>query len=91
MEYNEKIKNLTEREPLVPGKLPGIQYIKSRKHKKNLAEPEEEIKVDKQYAKDLRFAKIDIATAIPPILYLANKAEDGYEGDILAEFYTQFP
>jgi GTPase len=24
-------------------------------------------------------------------LYLANKAEDGYEGDILGEFYRQFP
>ena len=34
---------------------------------------------------------IDLATAIPPILYLANKAEDGFEGDILADFYGQFP
>ena len=28
---------------------------------------------------------------IPKILYVANKAEDGYEGDILGEFYRQFP
>lgn len=28
---------------------------------------------------------------IPEILYLANKAEDGYEGDILADFYRHFP
>ena len=31
------------------------------------------------------------ANYIPPILYLANKAEDGFEGDILADFYTKFP
>ena len=35
------------------------------------------------------FIKHDLK--IPKILYLANKAEDGYEGDILGEFYRQFP
>jgi Na+-translocating ferredoxin:NAD+ oxidoreductase RnfG subunit len=24
---------------------------------------------------------------VPEIIYVANKAEDGYEGDILGEFY----
>jgi len=27
---------------------------------------------------------------MPPILYLANKAEDGFEGDIHADFYLKF-
>jgi predicted GTPase len=28
---------------------------------------------------------------VPRILYVANKAEDGYEGDILGDFYQKFP
>ena len=28
---------------------------------------------------------------VPKIIYVANKAEDGYEGDILGEFYSKFP
>ena len=28
---------------------------------------------------------------VPEILYLANKSEDGYEGDVLADFYLKFP
>ena len=28
---------------------------------------------------------------VPPILYIANKAEDGFEGDILSDFYRKFP
>lgn len=28
---------------------------------------------------------------IPKILYIANKSEDGYEGDVLGEFYHKFP
>lgn len=28
---------------------------------------------------------------MPKILYLANKAEDGYEGDLLGEFFLKFP
>lgn len=28
---------------------------------------------------------------VPEIIYVANKAEDGYEGDILGEFYQKFP
>ena len=28
---------------------------------------------------------------VPKIIYVANKAEDGYEGDILGEFYQKFP
>jgi len=28
---------------------------------------------------------------VPKILYIANKAEDGYEGDILGDFFQKFP
>jgi len=28
---------------------------------------------------------------VPPIIYLANKSEDGFEGEILADFYRKFP
>ena len=28
---------------------------------------------------------------VPKIIYLANKAEDGYEGDILGDFFHKFP
>jgi hypothetical protein len=28
---------------------------------------------------------------MPPVVYLANKAEDGFEGDIHADFYAKFP
>ena len=35
--------------------------------------------------------KIDINRKVPPIIYLANKAENGFEGEILADFYRKFP
>jgi hypothetical protein len=28
---------------------------------------------------------------IPPIIYVSNKSEDGFEGEVLAEFYAKFP
>ena len=28
---------------------------------------------------------------MPEILYLANKSENGFEGDLLADFYSMFP
>lgn len=28
---------------------------------------------------------------IPKILYVANKAEDGFEGDVLGDFFSKFP
>ena len=34
---------------------------------------------------------LDNDVPIPKILYVANKAEDGYEGDILGEFFQKFP
>ena len=30
-------------------------------------------------------------TQIPEIIYVANKSENGFEGDILADFYRLFP
>ena len=43
------------------------------------------------FEKDKKLEKVDLATAMPPIIYLANKAEDGFEGDILADFYRMLP
>ena len=28
---------------------------------------------------------------VPEILYLANKSENGFEGDLLSDFYQMFP
>jgi predicted GTPase len=28
---------------------------------------------------------------VPPILYIANKSENNFEGDVLADFYSMFP
>lgn len=28
---------------------------------------------------------------MPPIIYIANKAEDGFEGEVLQDFYRKFP
>ena len=28
---------------------------------------------------------------VPEIIYLANKSENGFEGDLLADFYRMFP
>ena len=44
-----------------------------------------------QFKKDRKLDEIDLSTAMPPIMYVANKAEDGFEGDILADFYKMFP
>ena len=34
---------------------------------------------------------INFADKIPPILYISNKSEDGFEGEVLADFYSKFP
>jgi predicted GTPase len=28
---------------------------------------------------------------MPPIIFVANKCEDGFEGDVLSDFYLKFP
>jgi predicted GTPase len=28
---------------------------------------------------------------VPKIVYIANKSEDGYEGDLLGDFFQKFP
>ena len=43
------------------------------------------------FEKDRKLEQVDLSSAIPPILYLANKAEDGFEGDILADFFKMLP
>jgi predicted GTPase len=34
---------------------------------------------------------IQFVDNLPPIIYVANKSEDGFEGDILADFFKMFP
>ena len=34
---------------------------------------------------------VDFSAQIPPIVFIANKCEDGFEGDVLSDFYTKFP
>jgi hypothetical protein len=34
---------------------------------------------------------VDFSAKIPPIIFIANKCEDGFEGDVLSDFYTKFP
>jgi len=34
---------------------------------------------------------IDMEMRVPEIIFLANKSEDGYEGDLLGDFYQMFP
>lgn len=34
---------------------------------------------------------IDMEMKVPEILFLANKSENGHEGDLLADFYQMFP
>lgn len=33
----------------------------------------------------------DFAGELPPIVFIANKCEDGFEGDIYSDFYQKFP
>jgi hypothetical protein len=40
--------------------------------------------------KDIDFGHEQIIK-IPEILYVANKAENGFEGDLLADFFNMFP
>ena len=62
------------------------EKVKQRTQKQQEAKAEKTV-----FARDHKFESIDLATAMPPILYLANKAEDGFEGDIMADFYKMFP
>ena len=34
---------------------------------------------------------MDFAQEIPPIIYVSNKSEDGFDGEVLADFYRKFP
>lgn len=34
---------------------------------------------------------MDEEMKVPEIIFLANKSEDGFEGDLLADFYRMFP
>jgi hypothetical protein len=45
----------------------------------------------KKSFKNLDSILINQDVKVPEILYLANKAENGFEGDILSDFYKMFP
>ena len=45
----------------------------------------------KKAFKDLDRDLIDSKIKIPEIIFIANKSEDGYEGDLLGDFYKMFP
>ena len=63
----------------------------SEKQKK-IAQKQADAKAERTvFKKDMKLEEVNLATAMPPIIYLANKAEDGFEGDILADFYQLFP
>ena len=73
------------------GTIPGAEYLISEKQKTKI---EKQVKAKEErfiFEKDRKLENIDLSTAIPPIIYLANKSEDGFEGDIMADFYRQFP
>lgn len=85
---NELGSNFTK---ITPGKIPGVHMLISEKQKKKL-EIKKQNKQDKTvFEKDKKLEQIDLATAIPPIIYLGNKAEDNFEGDIMADFYKMMP
>ena len=76
---------------MTPGKIPGLHLLQSEKSKRKIETKLENKRERTVFEKDLKLEQIDLSTAIPPILYLANKAEDGFEGDITSEFYRLFP
>ena len=82
----------TEREPFVPGKIPGIQYVKVRQSQRQKKRDEfaQNLTQGQKFEKDLAYQSVNLSTTMPEILYLANKAEDGYEGDVLTDFYSTF-
>ena len=51
----------------------------------------EDIKIEPEKHKQEEKTSEIIASQVPPILYLSNKSEDGFEGDILSDFYMRFP
>lgn len=65
---------------LTPGSIPGMHLIKPKKQSQ---ETEKKSKTE-------GLADFDIEK-IPPIVYVANKSEDGFEGEIMADFFRKFP
>jgi len=71
------------------------QHNLKMKERKKSAEEAEADKMQKsvwntQKSNSKRPENVEDIT-MPPILYLANKAEDAFEGDIHADFYLKFP
>lgn len=80
-------------EKLEVGKLPGAFLLdsRSRKQRRKLEQAEEMRKKQLKQEPSFQDEGVDFSAKIPPLVFIANKAEDGFEGDVLAEFYSKFP
>jgi len=82
-------------EKLEVGKLPGMNILDSRSRKKRrAAERSEDLRQKSlSHQSAMRTAQdgVDFSAEIPPLIFIANKCEDGFEGDVLSDFYTKFP
>ena len=75
MTMMSKLKTVEDKKD--PTRVPIYEYYKQKEKQITVSKTEDE--------------KIDINRKVPPIIYLANKAENGFEGEILADFYRKFP
>lgn len=82
-------------ESLEVGKLPGMNVLDSRSRKqRRAAEREQEQRQKKTInTKEPQPTEegVEFSSQIPPIIFIANKCEDGFEGDVLSDFYSKFP
>jgi hypothetical protein len=87
----------SEKEELEVGKMPGMQMLDSRSRKKRrAAEREQEMKRNAALLQqNMPFSDetdgVEFSSKIPPMIFIANKCEDGFEGDVLSDFYAKFP
>jgi hypothetical protein len=76
------------------GKMPGLELIDSRSRKiRRAKERQAELKTKAIINSKVKPVEdsADFSGKIPPLIFIANKCEDGFEGDILSEFYLKFP
>lgn len=72
-----------EEAALKVGQIPGFSHLSKNRLKKE----RQEVK----HAREKKLQDVDFAEQIPPILYVANKCEDGFEGEIIEDFYRKLP
>ncbi len=69
----------------------GIGKTKQEFDKKKFLKDKREKEFQKQFKNIEDQILLNKDIKVPEILYLANKSENGYEGDLLSDFYTMFP